>query len=545
MGVGSTYTLGFSIVNNGNYYAAASTAYIYCNDKIFTTVQIGSIAAGGQYFASYTIKGSQLGAGSYTIYIKADGDNVISESNESNNTSGCTYLTINVPSSPDLIFSSFTASASSVNSNQNLTLNFTVSNNGKASAGASEVYIYDGSTCIGKTGIQSLSAGASATASFTISPGTLSAGTHTFSLKADGGNAVSESDENNNFSSGKSVTVISRQPQDDPVLSENHVTGKFQSISFRDNCATLAFSKNLFRTSARIPIDTPGADIAGMSDNSCAWEMFTPEGLIDATGTLKGIDDGAENFTAPENGKIDIFFAQTVGKWSAGYAAQHLGNTVRWSGTSECIILDGKNRIEDIFNGSSDSNVLFLTDDANGDALFMDDIFTNNFKQARVQNIEKIFAGNGDDIIDFTSSRFSCAKRDMTVYGGDGNDTIWANNGNNILYGDAGNDRIAGGSGNDHIIGGSGNDSLHGGGGDDAFYFGGNWGCDTIEQLNDGSVTLYVDRYGTWDSTAKTYSCGENTISIIGTANINFRIGADSGLPENAFADAATTAIFK
>ena len=38
--------------------------------------------------------------------------------------------------------------------------------------------------------------------------------------------------------------------------------------------------------------------------------------------------------------------------------------------------MQGKNKITDIFAGSTDANVLVLTDDANGDALFLDDIFS-------------------------------------------------------------------------------------------------------------------------------------------------------------------------
>ena len=87
-----------------------------------------------------------------------------------------------------------------------------------------------------------------------------------------------------------------------------------------------------------------------------------------------------------------------------------------------------------------------MTDDANGDALFVDDIYTAlpgtvAEQQARIAQIDEIRAGAGDDVVDMTSQRFACVGDGVKIYGGLGNDTIWANNGNNILYGDAGNDR--------------------------------------------------------------------------------------------------------
>ena len=97
------------------------------------------------------------------------------------------------------------------------------------------------------------------------------------------------------------------------------------------------------------------------------------------------------------------------------------------------------------------------------------------------------------------------------------------------------------------IVGGAGNDRLHGGGGDDTFCFGGNWGKDTVEQLDGGSVTLWIDggsmRY--WDAATLTYSDGSNSITVSGVSNVNLNFGADASLPDGAFADAASEMIFE
>ncbi len=239
-----------------------------------------------------------------------------------------------------------------------------------------------------------------------------------------------------------------------------------------------------------------------------------------------------------EDGAIDLFFAHKYDVWNGNYQATHMGVLNGWNGTEENSPLDGKNMITDVFHGSTDTNLLYLTDDENGDALFVDDIYSDlpgtlEEQQARIAQINEIRAGVGDDIIDLTSQRFEYVGNGMTVRGGLGDDTIWANNGNNWLFGDAGNDRIVGASGNDVIVGGSGNDSLHGGGGDDIFAFGGNWGQDTVEQLATGKVTLWFKEGDEtkWNDQTLTYTDGDNSVKVSGVAleNINLKFGDDNG----------------
>ena len=228
--------------------------------------------------------------------------------------------------------------------------------------------------------------------------------------------------------------------------------------------------------------------------------------------------------------------------------AEHHGVLNGWSGTKEQVMLSGKNKISDVFAGSTDANILVMTDDTNGDALFVDDVFTAFGKDAaRISQIDEIRAGAGDDIVDMTSQRFAYVGDGVTIYGGLGNDTIWANNGNNTLFGDAGNDRIVGGSGNDFIIGGLGNDSMHGGGGSDTFCFGGNWGNDTVEQLANGKVTLWFESgsENNWNAATLTYSDGANSVKVTGVSNVTLKFGADTALPAGCFADAASEKIFE
>ncbi len=154
--------------------------------------------------------------------------------------------------------------------------------------------------------------------------------------------------------------------------------------------------------------------------------------------------------------------------------------------------------------------------------------------QARLAQIDEIRAGAGNDIVDLTSQRFEYIGDGLTVRGGLGDDVVWANHGNNLLFGDAGNDQIVGAAGDDLIVGSSGNDTLHGGGGNDIFAFGGDWGKDTVEQLANGTVTLWFadGNPALWDGKTLTYTDGDKSVKVTGTdtENIVLMFG-DNGAP--------------
>ena len=188
-----------------------------------------------------------------------------------------------------------------------------------------------------------------------------------------------------------------------------------------------------------------------------------------------------------------------------------------------------------------------MTDDSNGDVLFVDDVYTAFGDQARFSQIDEIRAGAGDDIVDMTSQRYAYEGSSIRIYGGDGNDTLWGGAEENALFGDAGNDRLVGASGDDILIGGSGNDSMHGGGGDDIFTFGGNWGKDSVEQLDGGSVTLWFadGSEDNWDADTLTYTDGDNSVTVKGNFDVTLRFGTDPDLPSGCFEGETTRKVFE
>lgn len=236
--------------------------------------------------------------------------------------------------------------------------------------------------------------------------------------------------------------------------------------------------------------------------------------------------------------QADVFLANVSGKWKDGYYANHMGTLDGWKGTDEKISLKGKNVIGSIFDGGADTQtILCLTDDANGDALFVDDIYTalpNGVAeaQARIAQIDEIRAGAGDDVVDMTSQLFEYVGKGVTVRGGQGDDVIWANTGDNMLFGDEGNDCLVGAGGNDVLVGGIGDDYMHGGGGRDIFSFCENWGNDVVEQLAGGKVVLWFtsESDGKWDEETLTYTDGENSVRVMGVEarEVELKFGGES-----------------
>ena len=304
------------------------------------------------------------------------------------------------------------------------------------------------------------------------------------------------------------------------------------------------YSADNFEHAIRFTVTTPTLNAFRMPGGTYQMRVMATDSSEWTEGDsieVGEFDNTPQIIKSDADGNADVFFANPIGTWESGYVAQHVGSINDWCGTNEYATLYVKNKLADIIEGSTDANILLMTDDANGDALFVDDIYTASpgniaEKQSRIAQIDEIRAGAGNDIVDMTSQRFEYNADGLTIRGGDGDDVIWANKGDNLLFGDAGNDRIVGASGNDVIVGGIGDDSMHGGGGDDVFTFCDNWGADTVEQLEDGLVTLWFASGSeeNWNAGTLTYTDGANSVTVSGVSAEQITLKFGAGNEEDA-----------
>jgi hypothetical protein len=267
----------------------------------------------------------------------------------------------------------------------------------------------------------------------------------------------------------------------------------------------IEFSNDKFTNSTAFEVSGNAIEVYAPSAN---WQYKVENSSttykVDTIKDLKTVD----YFEATENGVADIFLARTNGVWGSLMRAEYQGS----ADVEAEVVLKGKNKLCDIFVGSSDSNILFLTNDQNGDALFIDDIYSasfNNFGESnsRLAQIKEIQAGDGDDIIDLTSNKFDYSGSEMTIYGSNGNDIIWANDSvDNIIYGGLGDDTLVGGSQAN------------------TFVFEENWGNDVI--YYNGTVTLNFIGVAEGDLTFtdNVISCADNTITLINFKDKDYSI---------------------
>jgi len=175
----------------------------------------------------------------------------------------------------------------------------------------------------------------------------------------------------------------------------------------------------------------------------------------------------------------------------------HLSDTGTWSGynahiteTGVTVGLTGLTRNTDVYKGGEGSDTLVGSDQS--DAIFLDDGFSDmneNTSGARLESIETVNLGAGDDLLNMTSDRYTY-DTDMTADGGAGNDVIWMADGD---------DTIDGGADDDSLFGGAGNDTIDGGTGTDMAIYSGNWEDYDIVDNSDGTYTITDTRSGSPD----------------------------------------------
>ncbi|MBI5408522.1 MAG: M6 family metalloprotease domain-containing protein [Nitrospirae bacterium] len=217
-GEGQIISVGDTTKNNGPDVAPASTTKFYwstnstwdAGDTYLGSRAVPSLAAGATNSGSTTVTvPTNTCSGTFYIIARADGDNVIAETNETNNNKSKTIKT-----GADLIISTVTGPTTG-GAGQTISVTDTTKNNGGCPAGASTTKYYfstnstwdAGDTYLGSRTAPALGAGASSTGSTSVTiPSWATAGTYYIIARADADNVISETSETNNNKS-KSIKI--------------------------------------------------------------------------------------------------------------------------------------------------------------------------------------------------------------------------------------------------------------------------------------------------------------------------------------------------
>jgi len=200
--------------------AAASTTRFYLSNT--STLGSGAVTLGSRAVPSLTpgqTNSSSItvtipaatAAGAYFVIAVADADGVVSESNETNNTTSQTITVTAAPvTAPDLFISALSVSGSMKRGNP-MNISDTVTNKaGTSTAGSSTTNFYlsttstfgSGATLLGSRAVSSLGAGASNSGSTKVTiPTTIAVGNYFLIAVADANSNVAESNETNNTAS--------------------------------------------------------------------------------------------------------------------------------------------------------------------------------------------------------------------------------------------------------------------------------------------------------------------------------------------------------
>jgi Ca2+-binding RTX toxin-like protein len=95
---GNNLTFAYTVNNIGNASVSSSSLGVYIDGvKQSSTFSVGSISANGVLNGTASINTSGLSAGDHYLWVKANENSAVSESNESNNNSNTVTLTVNAP----------------------------------------------------------------------------------------------------------------------------------------------------------------------------------------------------------------------------------------------------------------------------------------------------------------------------------------------------------------------------------------------------------------------------------------------------------------
>ena len=220
-----TFTMTYTVANNGAGDADASTSGIYVNGVQVATDPVPALASGDSHTETVGTFDCPCGT-TVTVKVCADNDDDVTESDETNNCQE-NELICQVSSMPDLVITG----KSETRTDETFTMTYTVANNGAGDADASTSGIYVNGVQVATDPVPALASGDSHTetvGTFDCPCGT----TVTVKVCADNDDDVTESDETNNCQENELICQVSSMP--DLVItgkSETWVSTEYKTYS--------------------------------------------------------------------------------------------------------------------------------------------------------------------------------------------------------------------------------------------------------------------------------------------------------------------------
>ncbi|GFE69627.1 CARDB domain-containing protein [Chroococcus sp. FPU101] len=338
---GSTLNFNYTIKNLGGATgtSAGSTRFylsrnniLDSTDTLLGTDAVSSLAAGASRVESASVTfNNNLTGGLYYLLAKADGQNAIAESNESNNVLA-KAITLTTTPQPDLMFTNLTTPTVVAAGESYVNFSYTIKNQGTAatdwSSSETKFYLSTNSTLdssdihLATDYLYALDPGASFTESYWFSiDENVAGGTYYFIAKTDSNNTVVETNENNNITS-KIITVT----KPDLVISNlsaptSAVGGDYIDISYtlknQGNAGVAGYSNYTnFYLSTNTTLDSSDLDLgydyayslaAGASQTSTLSYVHLDESLTTGTYYLFAKADG-DNSVLESNENNNVFY---------------------------------------------------------------------------------------------------------------------------------------------------------------------------------------------------------------------------------------------
>jgi Ca2+-binding RTX toxin-like protein len=250
---------------------------------------------------------------------------------------------------------------------------------------------------------------------------------------------------------------------------------------------------------------------------------------LDGSSTISTIESSIFNIKTTTGD--DAFYLESNIAYGGNLVALNASNSEQ-TGTGVMVSIAGKIGYQGVIDGNAGLDSVHLSD--RSEAFFIHDAFSDfhdtqiltedeagMLSTQRFKNIENIFAGGGNDIIDLTSPEYLIDVNGMHIFGESGDDVIWGTNKDQYL---------SGGSGNDILFGGNGDDFLHGGTGADVFEFVNDItnGHDTISDfsVSDDKIKIYIsqntDRLSTNDFTDNVLSLNGSSVTFDTSDQLSF-----------------------